>query len=181
MAALDKAFWTELDAQIAAANCLDDPKHVRPEVLKLAAVVDSKGMFADHATVSVRAQSDWTGVLDTIAIAKSTSEQQKAQLREQAAAHNALLLKFKQAEEQVRTLQDLLASAKAEAEIKAREATAETEAREQAIQARADAQVQAAHRLLKTAELRADAAEDWLTRVTQASLDLVPGVYSAAA
>ena len=179
MAAIDEAFWTALDAQIAAGRPGDDGS-VPSAIFDGAAVADA-GPAAERGARPVPARSDWTGVLDTIAAAKITSGHLRTELREQAAAHDALLLELRQARERARSLERLLAEAERQAETKACEATAETEAQVQAVQARADAQVQQAQERMRAAELRAEAAEDWLKRIEQASLALLPSAERAAA
>ena len=180
MTAMDTAFWTELDAKIAAGRT-DNHRIVSAQIVEQATATDAQHSSQERITRALRARSDWTGVLDTIAAAKVTSEQHKAELRNQAAAHAALLVELRRAQEQIRSIESILLEARAEGEAKARKAQAEAEARMQVVQEKADAAVQEAYDLMRAAELRATTAEDWLHRIEHASLDLFPSDYRAVA
>lgn len=138
---------------------------------------------ADNASAAPpsRAAADWTGVLDTLTAAKSAAQQQEARLREQAAEQAALLEELKRTQQDVRAFEALLREVRAQADTKMKELQVQAEARVRDLQAEAAAQLQAMEERVYAAEVRAEAAEDWLKRIEQASRALLPADQRAAA
>lgn len=179
MPAMDEAFWANLDAQIVAQR----PGSQGEGRATGASIHPLPQVPAPHAAVapSRRLASDWTGVLDTLTAAKSAAQQQEARLREQAAEQDALQQELKRSQQELRAMEVLLRECRAQAEVKLRDAQAEAEARSQDLRAEATARLNAMEARAQAAEQRADAAEEWLRRIEQASRDLMPAAERAAA
>jgi hypothetical protein len=177
MPAMDEAFWANFDAQIVAQ---------RPEgpgrLSAVTAPVSAEHPVAKVASVpSRRVASDWTGVLDTLTAAKSAAQHQEARLREQAAEQDALLQELKRSQQEVRAFEVLLRECQTQAEARLKDAQTQAAVRAQHLRAETAAQLQAMEARVQAAELRAEAAEDWLRRIEQASRDLLPVTERAAA
>ncbi|MGT2479527.1 hypothetical protein ACU4GR_13080 [Methylobacterium oryzae CBMB20] len=177
---MDEAFWAHLDAQIVA-NRPDDQGRPLTAAIPIGASA-ATGMAADlSAAPPSRVASDWTGVLDTLTAAKSAAQQQEARLREQAAGQAALLEELKRTQQEVRAFEVLVREVRAQADTKMEEFRVQVEARVRDLQAEATAQLQAMEERAHAAEARAEAAEDWLKRIEQASQALLPVNQRAAA
>jgi hypothetical protein len=178
MAAMDEAFWASLDAQIIANR----PEN-RGETALSAASVPATGTMAGcpDAAQTVRAAADWTGVLDTLTAAKSAAQSQETRLREQAAQQDATLQDLRRAQQELQAYEVLLREVRAQSEMKFRELEARAEARLREFESDARAQLDASEARTRAAEARAEAAEDWLRRIEQASRDLLPSDHRAAA
>lgn len=177
MSTIEESFWVDLDAHIIANR----------------SVVTSSGVFklmpsantilpSDAPPTSPRqVTSDWTGVLDTIAAAKSAADCQENQLRDQAAAHEALSRELKLAHHKIQALEVLVNDVREQAEKKQQKMMAEAQSLRQEIEAKADARLHTVEERVRAAELRANVAEDWLKRIEQASKNLLPDERRAAA
>ncbi len=177
---MDEAFWAHLDAQIIANRPDGQGRPATAAIPTRASVIAGTADTASAAPPS-RAASDWTGVLDTLTAAKSASQQQEALLREQAAGQAALLEELKRTQQEVRALEALLREVRAQADTKMEELQTQVGARVRDLQAEAAAQLQAMEARVHAAEARAEAAEDWLKRIEQASQALLPVDQRAAA
>ncbi|WP_238273252.1 hypothetical protein [Methylobacterium cerastii] len=180
MTAINTAFWNELDAKMATV-CSDNHEGVSRRVVELAASSESRQSSDKCSLGPAQIRSDWTKVLENIAASKSASEQQQAELREQATARAVLLVELERTQEQVRILEGLLTNARDEAKLKILQVQSEADARLLAMQERADAAIQEAYELMRASELRAENAEGWLRQIAQASLDLAPSDHRVAA
>ncbi|MFC6742100.1 hypothetical protein [Methylobacterium tardum] len=120
-------------------------------------------------------------MLDTLTAAKSAAQQQEARLRAQAAEQAALLEELKRTQQEVQALEALLSGVRSQADTKMEELQAQAEARVRDLQAVATAQLQAMEERARAAEARAEAAEDWLKRIEQASRALLPADQRVAA
>lgn len=180
MAMMDEAFWAHLDAQIIATGLNGQGRPATAAIPTRASVTANTAGTASAAPPP-RAASDWTGVLDTLSAAKSAAEQQEARLREQGAEQAALLEELKRTQQQVRAFEVLLREVRAQADTKMEELQVQVEARVRDLQAEATAQLQAMEARVHAAEARAEAAEDWLKRIEQASQALLPVDQRAAA
>lgn len=180
MAVMDEAFWAHLDAQIIA-NHPDSHGRLLTAAIPTGASVTADRAGKTSAAPPSRAASDWTGVLDTLTAAKSAAQQQEARLREQAAGQAALLEELKRTQQEVRALEALVREVRAQADTKMEELRTQAEARVRDLQAEAAAQLQAMEARVHAAEARAEAAEDWLKRIEQASQALLPTDQRAAA
>jgi chromosome segregation ATPase len=180
MAVMDEAFWAHLDAQIIANR---PEGQGRPATAAIPTGTSATASTANNASAASpsRAASDWTGVLDTLTAAKSAAQQQDARLREQAAEQAALLQELKRTQQEVRALEALLREVRAQADTKMEELQTQVGARVRDLQAEAAAQLQAMEERALAAEARAEAAEDWLKRIEQASQALFPVDQRAAA
>ncbi|MFC6738989.1 hypothetical protein [Methylobacterium tardum] len=177
---MDEAFWADLDAQIIA-NRPDGQGRPSTAAIPTGASVTAGTADNTFAVPPSRAASDWTGVLDTLTAAKSASQQQEARLREQAAGQAALLEELKRTQQQVRAFEVLLREVRAQADTKIEELQGQVETRVRDLQAEAAAQLQTMEARAHAAEARAEAAEDWLKRIEQASQALLPVDQRAAA
>ena len=140
MAAIDEAFWVDLDAHIIA-NRSKDLAIVSSGVINLSRLTNAN-VPSDAPTTSPRqVASDWTGVLDNITAAKNAADRQENRLREQAAAHEALIRELKLAQNKIKDLEALANQVRAQTEKKQHEIMAEAERFRQEIQAKADAQL----------------------------------------
>ncbi|SFM86009.1 hypothetical protein [Methylobacterium pseudosasicola] len=173
-ATMNEMFWTQLDARIAT-NRPSPETPATAEIVRLADAADPAAANpapspAEPAAVTPHAVADWTRVLDTISVAKDAAQQQEVRLREQAAVREALAADLQRAQQEILTLETLLRDTQAQAEEAIRD-----------VQARAEARIRDAEDYARAADLRAEAAEDWLRRIEQASRDLLPGDRRAAA
>ncbi|MCJ2140423.1 hypothetical protein [Methylobacterium sp. E-066] len=180
MAAIDEAFWVDLDAHIIA-NRSKDLAAPSSGVFNLSPLINASAPSGAPPTSPRQVASDWTGVLDTITAAKSAADRQENRLREQAAAYEALIQELKLAQNKIKDLEVLANEVREQTEKKQHEIMAGAERLRQEIQAKADAQLQTAEDRIRAAELRASVAEDWLRRIEQASKNLLPGERRAAA
>lgn len=180
MAVMDEAFWAHLDAQIIA-NRPDGQGRAPTAAIPTGASATAGKADTASAALPSRAASDWTGVLDTLTAAKSAAQQQEARLREQGVEQAALLEELKRTQQQVRAFEVLLREVRAQADTKMEELQTQVGARVRDLQAEAAAQLQAMEARAHAAEARAEAAEDWLKRIEQASQALLPVDQRAAA
>ncbi|MHB2209838.1 hypothetical protein [Methylobacterium sp. CM6257] len=180
MATMDEAFWAHLDAQIVA-NRSDGQGRAPGAAIPVGAAVIVAAAFSPPAALPTRVASDWTGVLDTLAAAKCATQQQEARLREQAAEQDALLQELRRTQQEVRAFEVLLREVQAQADTKIGEFQLRAEARIRDLQAEAAVQLQAVEERARIAEARAEAAEEWLKRIEQASRALLPADQRAAA
>ena len=79
MAAMDEAFWAELDAQIVANR--PDGESRAPVPAEADVQAPSQTVAGDTAGPPAWVASDWSGVLDTLTAAKSAAQDQDARLR----------------------------------------------------------------------------------------------------
>lgn len=178
MAAMDEAFWADLDAQIVANRPDGRGRSPVPLAGNPPAPAPKPGVSPPSAGW---VPSDWTGVLDTLTAAKSAAQEQDTRLRDQAAAQDALLQDLKRAQQEIRAYEVLLREVQTQAEAKLADVQAQAEAQLRVAHAEAAARLTAMAGRAESAELRAAAAEDWLKRIEQASRDLLPSEQRAAA
>jgi septal ring factor EnvC (AmiA/AmiB activator) len=178
MAAMNEAFWASLDAQIIANR----PENRGDTAFSAAsAAADGTTAVGPDPTQTVRTAADWTGVLDTLTAAKSAAQSQEVRLREQAAQQDATLQDLRRAQQELQAYETLLREVRAQSETKIRELEVRAENRLREVEAEARSQLDASEARTRAAEARAEAAEDWLRRIEQASRDLLPSDHRAAA
>lgn len=179
MSAVPNSFWAEVDQRIAG---LPQANHsFTAEVIPLPGTA-----VACHAAAPCSSERedeplcDWTGLLDTLTAAKELARSQEVRLQDQATKHECLIAELRaelrQIQEQVRASEAQVAAVQSQAEASVKEIHQQAEARVEAAQIRADARVRIAEERAQTAQLRADAAENWLKRIERATQDLLPSI-----
>ncbi|MCJ2048811.1 cell division protein DivIVA [Methylobacterium sp. J-070] len=134
--------------------------------------------------------SDWMSTLDIINGMVGIADEQKRRLRVQTASHEmaveTLQRELKEAQQRLQLAEmrahELQARAdirlqriQADADAQVEEIRAEAEARVRTIQAEAEAWVRAAEEQVRVADVRADTAEKWLSRIDAAAKNLLLG------
>jgi hypothetical protein len=134
--------------------------------------------------------SDWMSTLDIINGMVGIADEQKRRLRAQTANHEVAvdtlqrelkeaLQRLQLAEMRAHEIQaraDIrLQRIQADADAQVEEIRAEAEARVRTIQAEAEAWVRAAEEQVRVADMRADTAEKWLSRIDAAAKNLLLG------
>ncbi|GJE09451.1 MULTISPECIES: cell division protein DivIVA [Methylobacterium] len=142
------------------------------------------------------AVSDWMSTLDIINGMVGLADEQKRRLRSQSATHEMALetlqreLKETQQRLQLSEMRahEIQARAdirlqriQADADAQVEEIRAEAEARVRTIQAEAEAWVRAAEEQVRVADVRADTAEKWLSRIDAAAKNLLLGGHMSQA
>ena len=136
------------------------------------------------------AVSDWMSTLDIINGMVGLADEQKRRLRSQSATHEiaieTLQRELKETQQrlqlsemrshEIQARADIrLQRIQADADAQVEEIRAEAEARVRTIQAEAEAWVRAAEEQVRVADVRADTAEKWLSRIDAAAKNLLLG------
>jgi hypothetical protein len=166
-------------------------------VLPEPAVNDAKPVAAAlEGDAEDEAVSDWMSTLDIINGMVGLADEQKRRLRNQSETHdNAIEVLKRELKETQQRLQlsemraheieahaDIrLQRIQADADAQVEEIRAEAEARVRTIQAEAAAWVRAAEEQVRVAEMRADTAEKWLSRIDAAAKNLLLGGHMSQA
>ena len=140
--------------------------------------------------------SDWMSTLDIINGMVGLADEQKRRLRSQSSSHEiaieTLQRELKETQQrlqlsemrahEIQTRADIrLQRIQADADAQVEEIRAEAEARVRTIQAEAEAWVRAAEDQVRVADVRADTAEKWLSRIDAAAKNLLLGGHMSQA
>lgn len=182
MTAVGEGFWAGLDKQVADAALRGEAilrGTEKPTLLHVSPAPALVRTGADPEPVRMPvAAPEWSGVLDIINGARQHAEAQRDQLLEQAETFDQAVREMQEEAEVIRqqviVLEAQVQDAKAELQRQVSEIRAQAEERVREIQAKADSEIARALSATQRAEARATLAEDWLKRIEEAAMSLVP-------